>query len=112
VAVTTNTFVDEALLSDHQANLRQKLTSFVERFPEVIAENDYCWKFSFGLDDTVVKEVARTFKIKAAEASRFDHAIRELDDIVCSDLWRRVETEHRNRLEKRKPLLPKRPGDR
>lgn len=92
--MTTNTFVDAGLLTPLQIDLKAVLAKFIQRYPDVIAENDWRWRFGLGDNDIAVDLIAKTFKLSAVSESRRSSALNELEKIVSSPIW--VEEAARN----------------
>lgn len=86
----TNTFVDGTLLAPDQQRLRNMLQSFLSDFPDIVADNNWRWRFGFGTSDPAVAIVAKTFKISEPSQERRAAALAALEAIVATEVWKSV----------------------
>jgi len=101
ISVMTKTFVDSGKLSFSQCNLRDRLSSFMAEFADVIADHDWRWKIGLGETDEIVSEFARAFRIKVVADERKSHAYAALEEIVASEEWQQEELRNRNNQQQR-----------
>lgn len=83
----TNTFVDTALLTPSQRDLEAVLAKFIRKYPDVVAENDWRWRFGLGDTDIAVDVIAETFKLSVTSDVRRAAALEDLETIVVSTPW-------------------------
>lgn len=82
--------MDGALLGSDQVCLRGMLCKFIANYPDIVADNNWRWRFGLGSSDSAVEIVAKTFKLTVPAEERRSEALAALEAIVASEIWQQV----------------------